>query len=64
MEKGNPRFTKETYVLFVAAMIAVGSTAYAISVALPSTNLATNSPLQEAHADHSPNAEALMLQRR
>lgn len=25
---------------------------------MPSTNLATNSPLQEAHADHSPNAEA------
>jgi hypothetical protein len=52
-EKRNPRFPKGTYVLFVAVVAALGSTAYAISAALPSSNLATNSAIPEAHAQHA-----------
>jgi plastocyanin len=51
--KRNTRLPKGTFVLFVAVVVALGSTVYAISAALPSSNLVTDSAIPEAHAQHA-----------
>jgi hypothetical protein len=56
-EKRNPWFPKGTYALFVAAVIALGSTAYAISAVLPAANPATDGAIPQAHAQHATTGE-------
>jgi plastocyanin len=59
--KKNTRFPKGTYALFVAVVIALGSTVYAISAALPSSNI-TNNTIPQAHAQQfSGNVQEIAL---